>query len=81
MVGIDLQYDASHKELRHVDFAFAYAVKDFGFHGIITNWAHTFTAGVYQRLTDRLEYAAEASRCLAFLFPAKLGCFSILDTS
>ncbi|VDK41424.1 unnamed protein product [Taenia asiatica] len=61
LVGADLYYDAFRKELRHVDFAFAYSVKDFGFHGIITNWAHTFTAGIYQRLTDRLEYAAEAT--------------------
>nr|CDS24831.1 voltage dependent anion channel protein 2 [Echinococcus granulosus] len=61
LVGADLHYDAFQKELRRVDFAFAYSVKDFGFHGIVTNWARTFTTGVYQRLTDRLEYAAEVT--------------------
>ncbi|VDM31455.1 unnamed protein product [Hydatigera taeniaeformis] len=68
LVGADLHYDTFRKELRRVDFAFAYSVKDFGFHAIITNWAHTFTAGIYQRLTDRLEYAAESNFTLLFLF-------------
>lgn len=54
-----MDFDSNRKHLKFVDLAFAYSVSDFGFHAIITNWARTFTAGVYQRLTDRLEYVAE----------------------
>ncbi|KAM7533948.1 hypothetical protein Aperf_G00000105037 [Anoplocephala perfoliata] len=61
LVGIGMDYDSNRKELKFLDLAFAYSISDFGFHAIITNWARTFTAGVYQRITDRIEYVAEAT--------------------
>ncbi|VDO03211.1 unnamed protein product [Rodentolepis nana] len=61
LAGIIVNLDSPAKKLRFVDFAFAYSISDFGFHAIITDWARTFTAGVYQRLSNTLEYAAEAT--------------------
>nr|CDS27799.1 voltage dependent anion channel protein 2 [Hymenolepis microstoma] len=61
LAGAIVNLDSTAKKLRFVDFAFAYSISDFGFHAIITDWARTFTAGVYQRLSNTLEYAAEAT--------------------
>ncbi|KAM3187769.1 hypothetical protein ACTXT7_001612 [Hymenolepis weldensis] len=61
LVGVSVDLNSAEKKLKFVDVAFAYSISDFGFHGIITDWARTFTAGVYQRLSNTLEYAAEAT--------------------
>lgn len=61
LVGVSVDFNSTEKKLKFVDVAFGYSISDFGFHGIITDWARTFTAGVYQRLSNTLEYAAEVS--------------------
>ncbi|VDL11670.1 unnamed protein product [Hymenolepis diminuta] len=61
LVGISMGYKVNKEKLEPVDVAFAYSISDFGFHGVITDWARTFTAGVYQRLSNTLEYAAETT--------------------
>ncbi len=67
LVGADIDFDSSSQKLNRVDIAVAYSVSDFGFHGIISHWAQTYTAGIYQRLSDRLEYAAEVSSLQIFI--------------
>uniref|UniRef100_A0A5K3FDI9 Voltage-dependent anion-selective channel n=1 Tax=Mesocestoides corti TaxID=53468 RepID=A0A5K3FDI9_MESCO len=61
LLGADVHFDSAKQKIDQVDLACAYSAKDFGFHGIITHWAKTYTVGIYQRLTDRFEYAAEAT--------------------
>lgn len=66
LVGVCMDLDVANQKINRSDFAVAYEAKDFGFHGVISHWGQTYTAGVFQRLTDRSEYAAEVRLQLVF---------------
>ncbi|CAH8601969.1 unnamed protein product [Heterobilharzia americana] len=61
LIGADVKLDCTNHILQKANFAIGYAVQDFAFHGLITNWGKQFSANLFQRITDRMHLAASVS--------------------
>ncbi|BHF84098.1 Voltage-dependent anion-selective channel protein 1 [Sparganum proliferum] len=61
LLGFEAVWDPSSNKLTRANATVAYSVDDFTFYGSISNWAKVYSAGVYQKLTDRVSYAGETS--------------------
>ncbi len=58
-MGGDFDINAKEQSINKANFAVGYDTPNFSFHGIVSNWAHTFTAGFFQRLDPRFAFGAE----------------------
>ncbi|CAH8867367.1 unnamed protein product [Trichobilharzia szidati] len=61
LIGADVKLDCENRILQKANFAIGYAVQDFAFHGLITNWGKQFSANIFQRITDQTHIAGSVT--------------------
>ncbi|KAA0187939.1 Voltage-dependent anion-selective channel protein 2 [Fasciolopsis buskii] len=61
LAGVEMKLDCANRLVQRANFAVGYAVQDFAFHGLISNWGKRFSASLSQRINDRLEMAGSVS--------------------